>query len=482
MKIDIQQLIPTHLHQPSQIASKARLLVFIMLAVWFLSLTILILYFTLISTPLVNIIVVTALALMITILWGYFKISGNLVITSHIFLFLSLIDINFSIITSGGINSLDLIWMLVVPCGGFLLLNNRVGLFWGVVCSCNTLVYVIIAYHYPKLLPIPKPDPINNLFTVLMGIIVIISTIYYYVKQNKAYSLAITQKNKQLLQVQEEISYQNEEIKAQRDFIMQKNEALEKRDRQISSSIKAAKVIQTAILPSEQKMQQMLKDYFLIYRPKDVVSGDFYWLNEINGVIFLATVDCTGHGVPGAFMSMIGNTLLDRIIRLKKITDPSKVLQQLHQEVYQTLHQTETQNNYGMDMSLLAFTRDKSHCNIQFCGAKSSLYYYNPQNQQMGVIKGDRKSIGGYQPESVYFQTQDMTLPIGGLIFLSSDGIVDQNNVKRKRFGTKRMKESLLASIDLPMAQQKNNLENTIDAYMQDTTQRDDMLMIGMKL
>lgn len=503
MKINIQLLIPDHLNQEDKTRSKARIFAFAGLAVWFMGIIMLLLYLTIIATPLSNLVATAAMTLLITVLLWYFKTYGNIVLASNVLMSLGLFALNVSIIETGGINSMDMIWIMIFPCGGFLLIDNKAGLTWGILSLVNALTFLIIDLSAPSLLPTPKPDSIYNFVSVFLCMSIVTFTIYYYVSQNKLYSLVLAQKNEKLLQTQEEILNQNqllqqnqeeiatqneellqnqEEIIAQRDFIELKNKVLEKREQLIHSSIKAAQVIQAAILPSEQKMNNLLGDYFLIYRPRDVVSGDFYWLNKIDGVVYLATVDCTGHGVPGAFVSLIGNTLLDKIIRLRKITDPATILQQLHNDIYVTLRQEETENNYGMDMSLLAFTCDDTHCHIQFCGAKNSMYYYNPDAKELNIIKGDRKSIGGFQPDSIHFTTQKMSMPKGWLIFMGSDGIEDQNNTRRKRFGTKRIKENLLATIDQPMLQQKENMENAIDNYMVDTTQRDDMLLIGVRL
>ena len=271
---------------------------------------------------------------------------------------------------------------------------------------------------------------------------------------------------------------QRELIETQRDTIETHNQTLTQSNKLISQSIKAAQHIQQAILPNQRKLDYLLKDHFIIYRPKDMVSGDFYWLNEIDGYIYLATVDCTGHGVPGAFMSMIGNLLLDEIIRVKKITDPAHIVQQLHNEIYSTLRQAETNNSYGMDLSLMVFKRQNTHAEIRFCGAKHSLHYYNPQTQETGTFKGDRKSLGGHQNDDLCFTTQPLKLPQGTFVYVGSDGMEDQNNVKRRRFGSKKILQTLKDSAHLPLQQQKEVLETTFDTFMQGTIQRDDILII----
>ncbi|OJJ20880.1 hypothetical protein BKI52_09885 [marine bacterium AO1-C] len=281
----------------------------------------------------------------------------------------------------------------------------------------------------------------------------------------------IEKKNAALAQLQEE-------VEAQRDTIEYHNRTLNHRNTLITQSIRAAQNIQQAILPNQRKLDYLLKEHFIIYRPKDVVSGDFYWLNEIEGYTYLATVDCTGHGVPGALMSMIGNILLDKIIRVKKVTDPAQIIQQLHDEIYITLRQEETQNNYGMDMSLLIFKRFETHCNIRFCGARHSLHYYNPHTQEKGTFKGDRKSLGGLQNNDICFNTQEVDLSSGTFIYIGSDGMEDQNNSKRRRFSSQRVIQTLMEAATLPLNQQKETLEKTLENFMEGVVQRDDILII----
>lgn len=296
-------------------------------------------------------------------------------------------------------------------------------------------------------------------------------------------TLELEDKNQEIQAQNEELLQQHDEIEAQRDAINQQNQQLSERNHLISQSIKAAQAIQQAILPHQEKLNKLLPQHFIIYKPKDVVSGDFYWLNAVEDTIFLATIDCTGHGVPGAFMSLIGNTLLDKIIRVYKILDPAEVLLRLHNEVFHTLRQQNNHNNYGMDMSLIALTKEEDHYKISFCGAKHSLYYID-QGAETSIIelKGDRRSIGGIQPEQVQFNTQTIVLPAGTMIYTSSDGLKDQNNVQRKKFGSKKLGNLLVQTANLPLEVQKQTITQALEQHMQDTNQRDDILLIGIRL
>lgn len=322
------------------------------------------------------------------------------------------------------------------------------------------------------------------------------------------------QQNQEILAQNEELYQQQKEIGSQREFIENRNQELDeinkklianseilkrsfyklkdsekkikvqnelllKREKQIASSLNAALTIQSAILPYEAKLDQLLKNYFLIYRPKDVVSGDFFWLNKIEGKTILAVVDCTGHGVPGAFMSLIGNTLLDKIVRVWRIVDPAEILHRLHQEIKIVLRQEETQNNYGMDLSVLCLEESDSETfKLIFAGAKSVAYLLRP-GEMLLKIKGDRRSIGGAQNESIHFENQPFRLSKGDFICVGSDGFVDQNNACRKSFGEKHLMALLKEIATLDTAHQKQCLENALDEHMVNTSQRDDILLLG---
>ena len=292
----------------------------------------------------------------------------------------------------------------------------------------------------------------------------------------------ITQKNQieaQNIQLQK----QQQEILTQQENIETKNKALVRINQNFKSSIQAAQAIQKAILPYAQKLRDLLQDYFIIYRPKDTVSGDFYWLNQIEGENLLASVDCTGHGVPGAFMSMIGNTLLDKIVRVWNITDPASIIDRLHEEIETVLRQKETGNNYGMDLSIVKWKQNENgNFDFQFAGAKSSAYYVLPNETARETMKGTRKSVGGYQNNEIQFEILQFQFPPNTLIYLGSDGLEDQNNVKRKRFGSKRLKQLIVNNAHLALTSQQQVFEEALQDHMQDCEQRDDILLIGFRL
>ncbi|OJJ15352.1 hypothetical protein BKI52_38715 [marine bacterium AO1-C] len=294
--------------------------------------------------------------------------------------------------------------------------------------------------------------------------------------------------NEELRSQKEEISTRNEELhqsqeelEAQRDYIAQRNQELTRKNTQINQSIKAAKSIQQALLPSEQRFAESFNDYFIFFRPRDVVSGDFYWLTKTKNTLWLAVADCTGHGVPGAFMTMLGKSLLERLINVKKIKTPAEVLQKLDEEVISTLRQKETNNRSGMDIILLKITKNET-IDIQYAGAKNALYVAN-ENGDIITYKADRISIGGIKRRSDCFANQIVKVSEKTELFLSTDGFEDQNNIDRKSYNRGRLMTLLREVSTLPSAEQKHALlSKTLDTHMQGTEQRDDILVVGIKL
>jgi serine phosphatase RsbU (regulator of sigma subunit) len=286
----------------------------------------------------------------------------------------------------------------------------------------------------------------------------------------------------EILHAQEEEMRQNvEELISTQEALALKTKNLEHQNKFITTSIYYAQNIQQAILPTREKMLSLLKGGFVIYRPKDIVSGDFYWLSQVKEKTVVAAVDCTGHGVPGAFMSMIGNTLLNQIINEKKTTDPAEILRSLDKGIYEDLNQQKTSNREGMDVCLCVIEYVDNKAHVLYGGAKRGLYYYHQDTLQ--ELKGDRFSIGGWQSyKEKSFVTKELTLDINDRLYLSSDGLVDTPNPKRKSFGTKRLKHALQSSANLSINEQQTLIENTLNEFQQDAEQRDDILLIGIDL
>jgi serine phosphatase RsbU (regulator of sigma subunit)/ligand-binding sensor domain-containing protein len=263
-------------------------------------------------------------------------------------------------------------------------------------------------------------------------------------------------------------------------------ETIEAKNSHITSSIRYAQSIQKAILPEKLQIEQYFPQNFVFYKPKDVVSGDFYWLsliankdtNEIDK-LFFGVMDCTGHGVPGAFMSLIGNTLLNKIVA-NYASSPAQILDKLHQEIQVALRQNEEANKDGMDVGLLQVSYDAKVPKVTFAGAKRPLYVVKTGGQLL-EYRGTRKSIGGKQKEDLFFENQVIPLGQGDCLYLSTDGYADQNNAERDSIGSANFKQLLLDLAPENIEIQREMLETYLLKHQAEEEQRDDITVIGIK-
>ena len=270
------------------------------------------------------------------------------------------------------------------------------------------------------------------------------------------------------------------QIQQQQWALERANHALRETHEKITASISYAQRIQEAILPSSARLQEALPAHFVLFQPRDVVSGDFYWLHDqrhLDGNVILAAVDCTGHGIPGAFMSMVGHSLLNYIVKEKGLTRPDHILEQLDHEVRQALNQDETQNQDGMDMSLITWNEQGRE--LLFGGAKNPLVYV--QHGQVHQLKGDRRGIGGTgRSKDKPFTCQALSLDAPITCYLFSDGFQDQFGGQRgKKFMAKKLRETLAAQACWPMDAQADHLRKVFEQWRGEHPQMDDVLVLG---
>ena len=290
----------------------------------------------------------------------------------------------------------------------------------------------------------------------------------------------LQQSNEELQTMNENLRQTQEELQTQRDFITEQNRELAQVNTRIKLSINVAKTIQEAVLTFEKRLNAIFSEYFVINRPKDVVSGDFYWINQLEGKTILVVADCTGHGVPGAFMTLIGANLLEQIIKGEKVSRPDLILQKLHLGVTVALKQEQTKNMYGMDAVVVVLEEEEEQIKLSFAGAKNNLLIWT--SNELRELKGTRKSIGGIQNDNKNFENQEVLLQKGDLIYVGSDGLADQNDVKRKKIGRKKIKSTIQEIYQLPLTQQKEKFEKILVNHMKNTQQRDDILWIGVEI
>ncbi len=268
--------------------------------------------------------------------------------------------------------------------------------------------------------------------------------------------------------------------------IVEQRDQLAKKNQQIADSISYAEMIQMAMLPPLDSIKKQFPQSFILLKPKDIVSGDFYWYTEAtrdgNPISIIAAVDCTGHGVPGAFMSMIGNTLLNEIVNQNEMYDAAEILMQLDDGVIKSLNQddeSKKSQDDGMDISICVI--DNVNNNIQFAAANHSMYLI--QNSKLEKIKGNIFSIGGmYKKERRNFSNHDIEISPGLSIYLFSDGYKDQFGGENKsKFLATRLEDLLLKIQNSDMQEQKEKLIAAFDDWKGEGDQIDDVLMIGIR-
>lgn len=290
----------------------------------------------------------------------------------------------------------------------------------------------------------------------------------------------LEKKNKQIESQKYELSLTNQQIKKQKDL-------LEETSSKLTSSINYAKRIQNALMSTEVEIKKAFTDSFVYFLPRDVVSGDFFWFNKATNekgeeLLILAAVDCTGHGVPGAIVSVVGMNLLNNITKLKKTYDPGQILTEMNHDIITDLRQDETQVNDGMDMTIVTYNTQSKQ--LYFAGAKNPLMYV--EDGELIRIKGDKHAIGGQQRgDDRIFNTHTLDLTDGKTrtFYLFSDGYQDQfGGEKGFKYLVGNFKKLLLSIHDKAPLDQKTILHEEIEDWKDGYAQTDDILVIGFKL
>ncbi|WP_291726408.1 tetratricopeptide repeat protein [Bernardetia sp.] len=264
------------------------------------------------------------------------------------------------------------------------------------------------------------------------------------------------------------------------------------KNQNIMDSMRYAKTIQNVLTPNEKTILNNFSEYCLIYGGKDIVSGDFYWLTTIDKYTFIAVVDCTGHGIPGAFMSMIGNMLLEELINQEKHLQPSKILRLMHERIRKLLKQDKNTkqrnsskiNKDGMDIVLCRIEQKTTRMHeVTYSGAKRPLWYAEPTQNEIQEIGATRCSIGGKQREKIRLFEEDIIwLPTGSSLYLTTDGFADQHSPQGERIGSHNLKLFLNTILKQDMATQQDLLIDFLKAHQQGAEQRDDITFWGVKL
>lgn len=281
--------------------------------------------------------------------------------------------------------------------------------------------------------------------------------------------------------LEQKVIERTEEVVRQKSEIENKNEELEILYKQVTDSIHYAKRIQDAILPTSNIVKQLLPDSFILFKPKDIVSGDFYWIEKKNDLVYFAAVDCTGHGVPGAFMSLVGHNILKDIIKNTSATQPSEILDRLREGVVSTLRVDDSgkQAKDGMDMTLCAINYKTME--LQYAAAFNPLYIV--RNGELILYPANKFPIGSYIGDKTSFDNHSIQLQKGDQIFIFSDGYADQfGGPNGKKFMVGNFRKLLTQISGLDSHHQKEKLDETLLTWQGGQEQVDDVLVIGVKV
>ena len=314
----------------------------------------------------------------------------------------------------------------------------------------------------------------TTMFYVLLSLIAITLLYFFIVNREKR-----LKRDKQKLELQ--VKARTSEIENKKKEIEMQNILIQGINKDLTDSIKYAKRIQQTILPNTAILSNYFNENFIFYKPRNIVSGDYYWMKELNGLLYLAVVDCTGHGVPGAFMSLISSSILNESVdESVSQLSPVKMIEYLQKEISIRLNQnTNDQIHDGLDISLICY--DKKNRTIEYVNANRPLYIVS--NDELITLASENINIGGFANLDNAIPTKTMTLNVGDQLFLFTDGITDQfGGDKNKKYNPARLRQFILMNNHLSLPDLREKLEKEIADWQGSYEQTDDILLIGLKL
>lgn len=389
---------------------------------------------------------------------------------------------------SGGLHSPVLPWLAATPTLALMLMDRRYAIFWTLL-----MILVVAFFGY---LSFNEVEPAYDFETdwhvffyvqVMVGLIVLVLVInlIFHDSKEKAYQL-ISEKNAELNQALNQLEEAQSALeKSHNDIILinheliRQKELTESKNNSITSSLRYAKNMQNALMPNPYILQSLFTDSFFLNKPLKIVSGDFFWVTRANGLTYAAVVDCTGHGVPGALMSVLGNNLLKEAAKLRKLCDPALILQFLQKGVNSALHQAETFNHDGMEIGICVLDEEKGEA--RFAGAKISLLYV--QAGKLHYIKADNMAIGGLNADrQAGYQVHTIRIDTPTKFYLFTDGLKDQfGGIRGKKFMLRRVRQTINHVHQLPMPMQKSYIAEILNDWMKGEEQVDDITIVGFQ-
>lgn len=353
----------------------------------------------------------------------------------------------------------------------------KISLFSGLF---SALGYVLISYL------LFKPESIAFYVNLSKAPFMIIAGVMAGIVGMKLKSSIISSlesKNILIHELDNKVAARTETIEKQKTELASQYQLLKEHSQEIKDSITYAKRIQTALLPSESYFRQNFPDSFVLYKPKDIVAGDFYWLESLNDTVIFAAADCTGHGVPGAMVSVLCNNGLNRAVREFGLSDPGAILNKTRELVIAEFQKSKEQVRDGMDIALCTIEKDHSGelISLKYAGAHNPLWIIRKGEQEVEEIKGDKQPIGNYSDQKP-FQTHEIKLQKGDTVYVFSDGFSDQfGGAREKKFKAKNFKKLLLSVQNEPMERQVALIDEAFENWRGQLEQLDDVCVIGVR-
>lgn len=357
-----------------------------------------------------------------------------------------------------------------------------------VFANLITFTNLFIVVVFPNLINNDQPLPWEEKREIIIGafsnILITVFVIWYFVKKSSDIELKLIDTNHQLIDTNKEIIIKNEQIEERNielkdlyDDLVKQKDIIEIKNEEIFASIRYAERIQSAFLPKNLNEISSIKESFVYFKPKDIVSGDFYWWAETHENVFICTADCTGHGVPGAMLSMLGMVALNDAVKVLGIKDLDLILEYTDNYLVEHIKKDKSSLRDGIELSMVKYS--KSDDRVFISGAKRPILIFS--DGELLVFKPSRRFIGERNVGNKEFQNIEVQKNKGAQIYLFSDGYPDQANEKRKKIGIKRFRELVANFGEKAMSEQKEILAKYFEDHIGSEDQRDDVTVLGIK-
>jgi serine phosphatase RsbU (regulator of sigma subunit) len=410
-----------------------------------------------------------------------------------------------------------LYWYYIFPPFSLFLLGRKVGSMYNGLLVLITALVFLIQSPLTELYDIEFKVRFLSVYTAIFFFAFFYENIRHVTfgafqrtnEKSVKYLQRISVKNRVLKRKNEDLQMLTEEVRVQNEYLKELNDALEERNNKIilqnvkleeqqseivaqrdlllvqkhniTDSILYASHIQKAMLPNENTLRESLADFFILYKPRDIIGGDFYYVKRVDSTVFVAVADCTGHGVPGALLSMLGISYLNEIIHGRELAKANMVLTQMREKLKHAMHQGSQPNESkdGIDMALCAI--DLKSLTLQFAGANNPIYIY--RNAELHKFKADRMPVGVQFNQRPEFTNQEFQLQKGDCIYLFTDGFTDQlNGVTRRKYSLKRFQGKLQELSAQRMDLQQAELDASVEQWKAGADQTDDILVVGLRI